>query len=158
MAIPSRTQIMLASGFCTDIIIADQITKWCFATYKPEIIVIPDFLKLFYVENRGIAFSLPLTGLPLQIVTIILLGLIIYAIKKYKVYQDIYLYVCVMMILGGALGNAIDRIFRGFVVDFISIGSFPVFNVADSFVTIGGVGLVGYLWWKERKTPGASQE
>lgn len=151
MRIPSRTFVLLVSGFCLDIVIADQITKWYFAAYRPEFTLIPDFLRLFYVENRGIAFSLPLTGLPLQIVTILLLGLILYAIKKYEIYKDAFLYFFVMMILGGALGNAIDRIFRGFVVDFISVGSFPVFNVADSFVSIGGVGLVVYLWWKEHR-------
>src|SRR5690606_7825786 len=121
-----------------------------FAEFRPEIVLIEDIFRLVYVENRGIAFSLPLTGLPLQIVTVLLLIGIFYAIKKYKVYEDRFLFFTVIMILGGAIGNAIDRILRGYVVDFISIGSFPVFNVADSFVTMGGVGLVGYMWWKER--------
>lgn len=146
-----RTSLVLSSGFCLDIILLDQVTKWYFASFRPEVDIISGFFRLFYVENRGIAFSLPLTGLPLQVVTIVLLGLIVYAIKRYKVYENTYMYLFVMMILGGALGNAIDRIFRGFVVDFISVGTFPVFNIADSFVTIGGVGLVAYLWWKERK-------
>lgn len=150
MALSPQNRILITSGFCLDIVLLDQISKWYFAVYRPEVSIVQDWVRLTYVENRGIAFSLPLMGLPLQIVTVILLGLIIYAIKKYKMYQDGYLYLCVMMILGGALGNAIDRILRGFVVDFISIGTFPVFNVADSFVTLGGVGLVGYYWWKER--------
>jgi signal peptidase II len=54
------------------------------------------------------------------------------------------------MQLGGAIGNLIDRLLHGRVTDFISIGSFPVFNVADSSITVGCVVLVLGVWWQER--------
>jgi len=54
------------------------------------------------------------------------------------------------MQLGGATGNLIDRLLRGRVTDFISLGNFPVFNVADSSITVGCVVLVLGVWWQER--------
>ena len=51
-------------------------------------------------------------------------------------------------ILGGTIGNLIDRIAYGFVIDFLDFRIWPVFNVADSFVTIGVIGLIIYLWKK----------
>jgi signal peptidase II len=54
------------------------------------------------------------------------------------------------MQLGGALGNLIDRLTIGHVTDFISVGRFPVFNIADSSITVGVVVLLLGVWWQER--------
>ena len=60
--------------------------------------------------------------------------------------------------LGGALGNLIDRLRQGFVTDYISVGSFPVFNVADACVSIGLITLIAGLWLHERAKKGPPQE
>jgi signal peptidase II len=54
------------------------------------------------------------------------------------------------MQLGGAMGNLIDRLARGHVTDFISVGTFPVFNIADSSISVGCVVLLLGVWWQER--------
>jgi signal peptidase II len=53
--------------------------------------------------------------------------------------------------MAGALGNLIDRLYRGYVTDFISVGRFPVFNVADSCITMGVVVLLVGMWIEERR-------
>ena len=68
---------------------------------------------------------------------LILIGLIIYGGKKELNLKLNSSKVFVALILGGALGNLVDRIFHGFVIDFISIWIYPVFNLADIFITLG---------------------
>jgi signal peptidase II len=64
--------------------------------------------------------------------------------------------------LGGALGNLIDRLTQGYVTDFISVGTFPVFNVADASISIGVAILILGMWIKERRpappTPASSED
>lgn len=126
-------------GTYLGIIILDQWTKSYAATHR-IFYELTSFIKLLYVENTGIAFSLPLTGALLQVVTVLLLLGILWGIAYYELYKDRILFFFVMVLLAGAVGNAIDRLSLGYVVDFISVGSFPVFNIADSAVTVGAVG------------------
>lgn len=128
------------------IVCIDQFTKYL-AYNRLRLggskIIIENFLKFTYVENTGAAFGIfsQKTGI-LSIVTIlvcIILGF--YFIKNYSSLNTI-VKISFTMILAGAIGNLIDRIFRGFVVDFISFRlfsfyDFPVFNVADIFVVLG---------------------
>ena len=62
------------------------------------------------------------------------------------------------MQFGGAVGNLIDRLTIGFVTDFISVGNFPVFNIADSSISIGVVVLIGGMWIMERKQKSIPKE
>lgn len=106
-----------------------------------QITIIDGVFNLTYVENRGAAFGI------LQdarwffvILTIIVLSVIIYyfhVMPKNKVYN--WLRVALVLISSGAVGNFIDRLFNGFVVDFLhfSLIDFPVFNIADIFVVVG---------------------
>jgi signal peptidase II len=66
--------------------------------------------------------------------------------------DDIFFRLALTLQMAGAAGNLIDRIFRGYVTDFISIGRFPVFNIADSCITMGVVVLLIGMWIEERKT------
>lgn len=97
------------------------------------------YLWLNYVENTGMAFGLFQNGnLLLAAVMLIVIGYIIYS------WQDLWRYgTCAqwgtVLILTGALGNLYDRLTLGFVVDFIDLRVWPVFNAADSFITIGAV-------------------
>lgn len=109
--------------------------------------VIEGFLQWRYVENTGAAFSL-FTGktVLLSVFTAVVLLVGFYLIIAKKIKSKVAL-ASVVMLMGGGLGNLIDRVFRGFVVDYIEVLfiDFPVFNFADCFVTVGEFLLVGYL-------------
>lgn len=109
--------------------------------------VIDGFLQWRYVENTGAAFSL-FTGKTalLSVFTAVVLIVGFYLIIAKKIKSKVAL-ASVVMLMGGGLGNLIDRIFRHFVVDYIEVLfiDFPVFNFADCFVTVGEFLLVGYL-------------
>jgi signal peptidase II len=66
--------------------------------------------------------------------------------------------IALAMQVGGALGNLIDRIRFGPVTDFIAVGTFPVFNVADASITVGVIILLIFLWWQERKEKTVPQD
>lgn len=104
------------------------------------LIIINNFLKFTYIKNMGAAFGI-LSG-NIILLIIITLFFIYYIIKELKNNSDKKLsIISYALILSGAIGNLIDRVFRGYVVDFISFTIFrremAVFNVADSYITIG---------------------
>lgn len=98
-----------------------------------ELQIIGDFFKLRLTHNTGAAFSI-LTGnnLLLIFVSFFVIGLIVYYMYKSEDER-----LPLSLVLGGAIGNLIDRIFLGSVVDFIDISIWPVFNVADMAITAG---------------------
>ena len=114
---------------------------------KPAVVLINGFLGLRYAENTGAAFSMFSASTDiLSIVTGIFIaaGIIYLAFpKKRPVIYDI----CIPAILAGGLGNLVDRLTRGFVVDYIQalFIDFPIFNFADCFVTCGAIALIIYL-------------
>jgi signal peptidase II len=128
-------------------IIADQLTKlWAVEVLKNggSIKIIGDFLRFTYAENRGAAFSI-LQGQRLffVITTITMLIVLAYIYFKTKNISKLSK-ISIAMIAGGAIGNFIDRVRFGYVVDFIdvrfgSIYNFPIFNIADSFVVCGTI-------------------
>lgn len=128
------------------LVIIDQITKFLALTrLKPvgNITVIPGFFDFTFVENRGAAFGI-LHGQRFFfiILTIIVVAVIIYEIKKMPVTKEYnYLRWALTLIMSGAIGNFIDRLLRGYVVDFLEITfiSYPVFNIADIFVVCGTI-------------------
>ena len=106
-----------------------------------KIEIIKNFFYLTYAQNEGAAFSILLgKRIFLIIVTIIIIELIIYYIRKNNVKEKLNI-LAFSLILGGAIGNLIDRIVRGYVVDFISVKifnyNFPIFNLGDTFICIG---------------------
>ena len=132
------------------IVIVDQIAKLLvMANIGPTdcFHIIPGLFDFVYVKNTGAAFSIlsENTGL-LSIVSVLFcIGMgIFWHIKKP---QHKLLCTSLTMLFAGALGNAIDRIIRGFVVDFISTAfmTFPVFNIADIAITVGAVLLIIYI-------------
>lgn len=109
--------------------------------------IIPKLFDFVYVKNTGAAFSMLSnnTGF-LSIISIIFcVGVLLYWYKKKPASTLLKLSLC--LLFAGALGNAIDRIFRGFVVDFISTAfmNFPVFNIADIAITFGAILLIIYF-------------
>lgn len=128
----------------------DQWTKWFFFVNQSQFShfeVIKDFFYFTYVENRGAAFGMMQNfrwGF-LIITPVVLVFLIIYFIKN----RNTLLRSALTFFIAGAVGNFIDRLFRGFVVDFLDFYpfgyDFPVFNAADIFVNIGAALLIIYL-------------
>jgi len=126
------------------LIFLDQITKYIAKTIlitKDTVPFINNFLHFTYVENTGAAFGMLqnqrffFIGLTIVAVAIIL----IQYIRNLKKHKDKVLEISIALIIAGAIGNLIDRLFLGYVVDFIDIRlfSFPVFNIADICITFG---------------------
>lgn len=137
-------------------VVADQLIKlWAVSFLEPigSITVIENFFSLTYVENTGAAwgiFSGAKWYLILMPIIIIVAVLAFLFIKKIK--DPLLLWSC-MLIISGGIGNLIDRIFRGFVVDYIhaTFIDFPVFNLADCCITIGAGLLILYVILSEIK-------
>lgn len=139
------------------IIVADQLTKYLVVLNMPvgDTAFSLGLFDITYVKNEGAAFSM-LSGRMsiLSIISIVFcIGVVIYWIKKKPTHP--LLCTSVMMLFSGAFANAIDRILRGFVVDFIhtTFINFPVFNIADIAITVGAGLLILYetLFDKEDK-------
>lgn len=129
------------------ILLLDQLTKaWIVVTLAPRlpprIDVMGSWLGLEYTENRGVAFGL-LSGLgPFVVVAPLLVVVIMAALYLRSAAPPTWQSIGVGLLAGGALGNLADRMRLGYVVDFVSVGRWPNFNVADSAVTVGAVILV----------------
>ncbi len=121
------------------VFIADRVTK-ILAPGIPEngVVLIPGVIGLRYAENRGIAFSL-LSGAPwaLGVVSLLIIAAAFFCLRGKKL-QPLAL-TGLMMMLGGAAGNMVDRFVHGFVPDMIEVlfVNFAIFNVADTFLCIG---------------------
>ena len=130
----------------------DQLTKYLAISSlmgKPSIPLIPGALELTYVENTGMAFGLLEDGtIFFYIMTAVALAVILFFVIRIPFEKRFLpLFILLSFIAGGAVGNLIDRIFRKYVVDFIYISliRFPVFNVADIFVSLSCIALVIFL-------------
>lgn len=141
---------MLAILSVLAMIALDQLVKYWTITVVKPVITIPVIQNVFhftYVENRGAAFSI-LQGRKLffVLITAVVLLMILYAFQKGLIVRAIGKW-ALLMVAGGAIGNLIDRILRGFVVDVFDfcLIHFPVFNVADIFVVCGGFLFAFYI-------------
>ncbi|MDD6941091.1 MAG: signal peptidase II [Bacilli bacterium] len=126
------------------VLLIDQIVKLLIKTnmnLNEEISIIPNFFSIQYLKNTGAAFSiLENQTILLAITSIICISVIIYYLKKEENLTTA-MYLSFGMVLGGILGNLIDRIVYQGVIDFLSFQifnyNFPVFNIADIGITIG---------------------
>ena len=133
------------------IIILDQLTKFFIKNnfqLNQSIPIIKSILHLTYITNTGSAFGL-FKGFNIFFIlfSIIVFIVIFYYLKKIKENEKL-LQFSIGLLLGGTIGNLIDRIFYGSVIDFIDFRIWPVFNVADSAVTISIILLIILLWEK----------
>jgi signal peptidase II len=120
--------------------------------YAGQSIPLFGVLKLTYVRNTGAAFSL-FTGFLQYLIAIgvVVVLMVIYFHHKLPARSN-YLQAALIFILGGSLGNLVDRITRGFVIDYIDIGFWPVFNFADIMINLGVLLIIINLFSKEKKT------
>lgn len=104
--------------------------------------VIPSLLDFTYIRNEGIAFGINFPGGKMFFIIFpILITFYLISLLKNKEFEDNSSQIALFLIIGGAVGNILDRIFRGYVVDFIDLhingAHWYIFNVADASVTIG---------------------
>ncbi len=149
--------------FAVGIVGVDQLTKWLtvqnIGLYE-EVAFIPGIMKLTHVENTGAAFSMFRGAQWLFVVIFVLLtvALFIEYFKKPLPFTTFERW-CIAAIYGGGLGNMIDRVWRGHVVDMLETEfiTFPIFNVADCFITCGCILLLIHVaffnkgFWKDGK-------
>ena len=121
----------------------DQLIKFFVSNYLTKIIIIPSFLSFIYVKNYGVAFSMLFGNrIIILLLSILLTMFIIYLIKgDYNTKKITQLNkITYGLLLGGVFGNMLDRIFKGYVVDYISVNifgyMFPIFNLADILITV----------------------
>ena len=143
------------------IVAADQITKYLVLTgidLQETVEAIPGLFHLTYVQNTGAAFS-SFEGMQwlFLIVFIVFTAAIVWEFAKKKMGFTTFEKWCIVAVWAGGLGNMIDRLRLGYVVDMIAVDfmNFPVFNVADCFITCGSIALVAHLiffnkgFWKK---------
>ncbi|MBM4298501.1 MAG: signal peptidase II [Deltaproteobacteria bacterium] len=151
----------IVAGWLAAIVVVDQVTKLIVDRSMPlyhSIPIVDGFFNLTYVRNAGAAFGLfagsaEIFRRPFLItVSIVAIGFTFNMLRR--LHEDEKgLVTALAFILGGAVGNLIDRVFYGEVIDFLDcyLGSYhwPAFNVADSFITIG-VGLTIYCLYRHK--------
>ena len=126
------------------LIVVDQLLKvWIESTrFFTDIGIV----SIHYVSNTGASFGmLQGNNVLLAWVSVIVLGVIMLNADKIKKEQELP----VVLIVAGLLGNLIDRVFRGFVVDFVDFKFWPVFNLADSLIVIGVIWLLVVILRKD---------
>ncbi|MBU8907088.1 signal peptidase II [Desertibacillus haloalkaliphilus] len=141
------------------IIIIDQVTKWIIDVTMEigeSFTIIDQFLFITSHRNQGAAFGI-LQGQMwfFYVVTVLVIGIIVYYIKK-EARNNRSLGIGLGLVLGGAIGNFIDRLFRQEVIDFIDVliinYDFAIFNIADSALVIGVGIIMIYVLLEERRT------
>ena len=156
-------QFALYALLAAVIVAADQFTKYLTVAniaLHQDIPFIPNLLGLTYVQNTGAAFS-SFEGQQwlFAIIFVVFTGLVLWEYRTKKLPFRPFERWCIAAIYGGGLGNMIDRVRMGYVVDMIEtlFMDFPVFNVADCFITCGCVALMVSLilfnkeFWKDEK-------
>jgi len=154
-------QLLYMSLFAAGIVAADQITKYITVAniaLGQEVPFIPGLLQFTYVQNTGAAFS-SFEGQQwlFALIFVVFTVLIIWEYRKKSMAFMPFERWCIAAIYGGGLGNMIDRVRMGYVVDMIEtvFMEFPVFNVADCFITCGCILMIAHLifinkaFWKE---------
>lgn len=131
------------------LVIIDQIIKYFVSAYLQPVgslSVIDNLFSLTYVENKGVAFGMfsDMRWVFVAFTSVLLAIIIFYMFKKRP--KGKFFYICAALIIGGGIGNLIDRIFYGYVIDYLSLSFFPpVCNFADYCITAGTIMLVIYL-------------
>lgn len=130
------------------VVMLDQLTKYIISkalNLSESISLIRNVLEITYIRNTGAGFGILQGSNTILIFTsLIIIGIILFYLDK--ILKEKPTYIPVALILGGAIGNLIDRIFLGHVIDFIYFRFWPAFNVADSCISIGAVWLIIYYW------------
>ncbi len=152
----NRTLFLLTAAL---VLAADVVTKRLIVAhmFRGDVIrVVGDWVRLTYIHNPGAAFGLFPGSRPV-LIAVSLVAVVVVSVVGWRRRTRLHTVLPLALILGGALGNLLDRVRMGQVVDFVQIGIppdtyWPVFNVADSAVTLGVVWLaLGILFWHKEE-------
>jgi len=146
--VPARSDTAALIGISSTVAVIDQLTKSLIvSTIGPgrsesRVEVVDGWLALEYAQNRGAAFGVFSGLVPILAAAsfAILTGLLLLYLRQTG--PPLWQTVAIGLISGGALGNLIDRVRLGHVVDFLSVGPWPNFNIADSAITVGVLVLI----------------
>ena len=141
---------MLVAGIVIAVVALDQLTKvWAVeGLARGSASIVGHDLELAVSRNAGGAFSLFQGMTP--VLAVLAIVLVVFLVRAAGRTDRVVPVVALALVLGGAIGNLSDRVFRapgflrGAVIDFVRVGSFPTFNVADSAITVGAVLLIGW--------------
>lgn len=154
----------MIAGIAVIIILLDQFTKWLVVdrlagpAAPGRVDLVPGIFSIVYVENRGAAFGIFQGYSDIVLVAAILLVIgITFVMYRMSAGSPLLPY-ATGLIVGGAVGNIIDRIRLGYVVDFVAVGPWPKFNVADAAVTVGvALMFVAFLFWQDQPGTGPAE-
>ena len=144
-----RHLVAVTFAVAAGVVLLDQLTKWLAVRYlegQPPVQIIGDWLALDFLRNPGAAFSIG-TGFTF-VFPLIAIAVVVVIVRKSRELGSVAWAIALGGMLGGAVGNLIDRVFRdpgmlqGHVVDFIFVKHFAVFNVADAAITCSAVLMV----------------
>ena len=149
-------RIVLFSAAVANLLLVDQFVKAVSIYYlkgNPPVEVIPNLFNLAYVENRGCAWGMFQGHVwPLAVFAVLAMGLLVW--KRKSVFpRGGWGVLCEILLYAGILGNLVDRLARGCVVDMFDfhwgVHHFPVFNVADSYITVAAALLLGFGFFQK---------
>jgi signal peptidase II len=157
-----RRSLPLLVALAALVIALDRWTKhWASTTlpFNQPIQLVGDYLRFTYTRNSGVAFGIGQgTGFPYYVFSLVAIVAIVWMFLRGRVGHDPVRRTALTLILSGAVGNLVDRVTSGEVVDFIEVGipqwHWPIFNVADSAVTVGV--LCFALAWSRKGEPAAA--
>lgn len=144
--------LIIGIVFVAVLIGLDQIVKYLAVQHlmAQPVVIIKNVFELTYVENKGAAWSMLENQIWFFIIiTVVILALIVYAFYKKIIYTKLGKF-ALLLISAGAIGNFIDRIIHGYVIDMFNFKliNFPVFNVADICIVCGGILFVYYMMFQ----------
>ena len=150
---------MLILSVAIGVFVLDRVTKIAVENGLPvggSVEIAGPWVRISHVTNSGAAFGLlPERTTLLSILSVVAVFAIVYYYRRLAAHSPL-IAVTLGMQLGGALGNLVDRIGQGYVVDFVDVGipggpRFWAFNVADSSIVVGIIAVTVLLWWQERR-------
>jgi len=160
--VPARSHTIVLIAIATLVVGFDQLTKSALVSVifqhdgDTRRDLVDGMIGLEYTENRGAAFGLfPGLTLVLALASLAILGALLLHYSRQR-QPPLWHTIAIRSIAGGALGNLLDRVRFGYVIDFVSIGPWPNFNVADSAITIGVIILL-WGWFHAEATWSAAR-
>ena len=152
-AIIGVAAIIFALDQATKYLVVQNIPLWESWSLSP---VLSRLFKITFITNTGAAFGMfPQMGTIFMLVAIIVVvGIVIY--HRHLPIENIWVRISLGLQLGGAMGNLVDRVLRGYVVDFVDIGFWPIFNIADTAI-VTGVAILAYCLWNEESNEDSIQ-
>lgn len=133
------------------LVFLDRVSKYLVVknlSYGETIRIFGEFLKISRVENPGGIFGLfAKSKVFFLVLSIVAIAVLLFFILKY-IKKDVFLSFVLTLLLSGVVGNFLDRVVYGSVIDFVHILNFPVFNFSDSYITVGIIIAIIYIWKK----------